>query len=261
MGKPSLPIYLPEILSSESLVNLINGDQDLSASSNNQIGYLALLGFAWLGGLILNLMPCVFPVIGLKIMGFVKQAGEDRAQIKRHGWVFTLGVLISFWLLVGALLLLRDHFEQQLGWGFQLQNPAFVLLLAILLFLFGLSLSGVFEIGMSITGLGSGLSRKSGLWGSFFSGVLASVVATPCMAPFLGVAVGAALTMHFLPSLAVFTCIALGLSTPYLLLSFFPQWVQRLPKPGAWMDSFKQFMAFPVYATVAWLVWTLNGLL
>jgi DsbC/DsbD-like thiol-disulfide interchange protein/cytochrome c biogenesis protein CcdA len=261
LEKPSVPIYLPEILSSESLVNLINGDQDFSASSNRQIGYLALLGFAWLGGLILNLMPCVFPVIGLKIMGFVKQAGENRAQIKRHGWVFTLGVLISFWLLVGTLLLLRDHFEQQLGWGFQLQNPAFVLVLAILLFLFGLSLSGVFEIGMSITGLGAGLSRKSGLWGSFFSGILATVVATPCMAPFLGVAVGAALTMPFLSSLTVFTCIALGLSTPYLLLSFFPQWVQRLPKPGAWMDSFKELMAFPVYATVAWLLWTLDGLL
>jgi DsbC/DsbD-like thiol-disulfide interchange protein/cytochrome c biogenesis protein CcdA len=261
LGKASLPIYLPEILSSESLVKLINGDQDFTASSNNQSGYLALLGFAWLGGLILNLMPCVFPVIGLKIMGFVKQAGEDRTQIKRHGWVFTLGVLISFWLLVGILLFLRDRFEQQLGWGFQLQNPAFVMALAILLFLFGLSLSGVFEMGMSITGLGSGLSRKSGFWGSFFSGVLATVVATPCMAPFLGVAVGAALTMPILPSLTVFTCIALGLSTPYLLLSFFPQWIQKLPKPGVWMDSFKQLMAFPVYATVAWLVWTLDGLL
>ncbi|MEL0099275.1 MAG: hypothetical protein VW907_06960, partial [Opitutae bacterium] len=102
--------------------------------------------------------------------------------------------------------------------------------------------------------------RKSGLWGSFFTGVLATVVATPCMAPFLGVAVGAALTMPALPSLVVFTSIGLGLSTPYLLLSFFPAWIERLPKPGAWMESFKQLMAFPIYATVAWLIWTLDGL-
>ena len=166
-------------------------------------------------------MPCVFPVIGLKIMGFVKQAGENRIQITRHGWVFTIGVLLSFWLLVGILLILRDGLERQLGWGFQLQEPIFVMVLAVLLFLFGLSLSGVFEMGMSITGLGSGLSQKSGLSGSFFSGVLATVVATPCMAPFLGVAVGAALTMSVLPSFVIFTSIAIGLSTPYLLLSFF----------------------------------------
>ena len=135
------------------------------------------------------------------------------------------------------------------------------MILAIVLFLFGLSLSGVFEMGMSITGLGTSLTRKSGLWGSFFSGFLATVVATPCMAPFLGVAVGTALTMSALPTFAVFTSIALGLSTPYLLLSSFPAWLEKLPKPGAWMESFKQFMAFPVYATVAWLMWTLEGLL
>ena len=114
---------------------------------------------------------------------------------------------------------------------------------------------------MSITGLGSGLSQKSGLSGSFFSGVLATVVATPCMAPFLGVAVGAALTMSVLPSFVIFTSIAIGLSTPYLLLSFFLHWLEKLPRPGAWMESFKQFMAFPVYATVAWLIWTLDGLI
>ena len=119
----------------------------------------------------------------------------------------------------------------------------------------------VFEIGMSVTGIGSGLSQRSGLSGSFFSGVLATVVATPCMAPFLGVAVGAALTMPPFSSFIIFTAVGLGLSTPYLGLSFFPKWVQKLPKPGAWMESFKQFMAFPIYATVAWLIWTLEGLL
>ena len=151
--------------------------------------------------------------------------------------------------------------RDRLGWGFQLQEPIFVLILAAFLFLFGLSLSGVFEIGFSITGVGAGLTQKSGLTGSFFSGVLATVVATPCMAPFLGVAVGAALAMDPISSFAVFTSIAIGLSTPYLLLSLYPQWLQKLPKPGVWMETFKQFMAFPIYATVAWLIWTLDGII
>ena len=260
-GEQATPIYLPEILTSDDLVEVVQGGHAIKQLSGESNNFLVLLGLAWIGGLILNLMPCVFPVIGLKILGFVRQAGEDRGLIVRHGWVFTIGVVLSFWVLVGILLLLRDGLEQQLGWGFQLQEPIFVLVLAILLFLFGLSLSGVFEIGMSVSGLGADLSRKSGLWGSFFSGILATVVATPCMAPFLGVAVGAALTMPALSSLMVFTSIALGLSTPYLLLAFFPAWMEKLPKPGAWMESFKQFMAFPIYATVAWLIWTLDGLL
>ena len=260
-GNPAQPISLPEILTTHSLVDLIS-DGNLSVeNSPKEDHFLTLVVLAWLGGLILNLMPCVFPVIGLKIMGFVKQAGEDRTQISRHGWIFTLGVVLSFWILVGILLTLRDGLQHQLGWGFQLQDPIFVSVLAALLFLFGLSLSGVFEMGISITGLGSNLSQKAGLSGSFFSGVLATVVATPCMAPFLGVAVGAALTMSALPSFIIFTSIAIGLSTPYLLLSFFPAWLGKLPKPGIWMESFKQLMAFPVYATVAWLIWTLDGLL
>ena len=194
-------------------------------------------------------------------MGFVKQSGTDHRLISRHGQVFTLGVLLSFWMIVGVLILMRQGLEQEFGWGFQLQEPLFVLVLAVFLFLFGLSLSGVFDMGISVTGIGSGLSQKSGLVGSFFSGVLATVVATPCMAPFLGVAIGAALTMSPLASFSVFTCIAIGLSTPYLLLSYFPKWLEKLPKPGAWMETFKQFMAFPIYATVAWLIWTLCSLI
>ena len=254
------PIILPEILSAK-LVNdtIVKGREGVKYA--REYDFLALVGLAWLGGLILNLMPCVFPVIGLKIMGFVRQAGEDRSSIIQHGWAFTLGVLLSFWLLVGVLLIMRDGLEAKLGWGFQLQEPVFVFVLALVLMIFGLSLSGVFEIGMSVTGIGSALSKKSGLWGSFFSGVLATVVATPCMAPFLGVAVGAALTMPPFSSFIIFTAVGMGLSTPYLGLSFFPQWVQKLPKPGGWMESFKEFMAFPIYATVAWLVWTLDGLL
>ena len=252
-------IILPEILSSELLKEALSkGHQPVAKQSMN---FLTLIGFAWLGGLVLNLMPCVFPVIGLKIMGFVKQAGEHRASIARHGWVFTSGVLLSFWILVGILLIIRNGLEHNLGWGFQLQEPVFVFVLAVILFVFGLSLSGVFEIGMSATGIGSALSSRPGIVGSFFSGVLATVVATPCMAPFLGVAVGAALSMPTSLALLVFTFVAVGLSTPYLILSIFPQWIQKLPKPGIWMESLKQFMAFPVYATVAWLIWTLDGLL
>ena len=219
------------------------------------------MAFAALGGLILNLMPCVFPVIGLKILSFVKQAGQDPESIKNHGLVFTLGVVLSFWLMVGILLILRQTMKEDLGWGFQLQEPTFVVVLAVFLLVFAMSLSGIFEIGNSMTGVGARLTRSGGLPSSFFSGVLATIVATPCMAPFLGVAVGAALTMESFQAYAVFTFIALGLSAPYLVLSIYPNWISRLPKPGAWMNTFKEAMAFPLYGTVAWLLWTLESLL
>ena len=258
-GEESPPILLPEILTQKNLSQAIQeGKVD---DTDAELGFLAIVGFAALGGLILNLMPCVFPVIGLKVMSFIKQAGEDPSRIKKHGFIFTLGVILSFWVLVGTLLGLRETLSEDLGWGFQLQEPLFVFILAVFLLIFAMSLSGVFEIGMSLTGIGSRLTQTGGLSSSFFSGVLATVVATPCMAPFLGVAVGAALTMDWLPAFTVFTSVALGLSAPYLLLSIFPGWMSRLPKPGAWMDTFKQAMAFPLYGTVAWLVWTLQSLL
>lgn len=258
-GESREPIILPEILTSALVKETLS--KGYQPEAKESMNFLTLIGFAWLGGLVLNLMPCVFPVIGLKIMGFVKQAGEHHTSVARHGWVFTSGVLLSFWILVGILLIMRNGLEHNLGWGFQLQEPVFVFVLAMILFIFGLSLSGVFEIGMSAIGIGSSLSSKPGIIGSFFSGVLATVVATPCMAPFLGVAVGAALSMPAFSALLIFTSVAVGLSTPYLILSIFPQWIEKLPKPGIWMESFKQFMAFPVYATVAWLIWTLDGLL
>ncbi len=259
-GEKSAPVLFSEILTEEDLLGVISGKK-MKSKGEKTYGFFTLLLFAWVGGLILNLMPCVFPVIGLKIMGFVKQSGSNQAQVSLHGWVFTAGVVLSFWVLVVVLLVLRNGMEKQLGWGFQLQEPIFVCSLAVLLLLFGLSLSGVFEIGRNITGLGSELTQSSGLSGSFFSGILATIVATPCMAPFLGAAIGAALALSFWPSFAIFTSTALGLSTPYLILSIWPAWVERLPKPGLWMESFKQFMAFPIYATVAWLIWTLEGLL
>lgn len=222
-------------------------------SKRTPVGTLFL---ALLGGLILNLMPCVFPVLGIKILGFVNQAGHERGRVIAHGLTFTLGVLISFWALAGVLAFLRASGDQ-LGWGFQLQSAAFVYALAVLMLVFAMNLSGVFEFGLRATAVGSGLQSKSGYAGSFFSGVLATVVATPCSAPFLAPALGAALAVPPVQSFLIFTAIALGLALPYLLLSIFPQAVKALPRPGGWMETFKQFMAFPLYATAAYLAWVL----
>ncbi|MGA7724783.1 MAG: thioredoxin family protein [Opitutaceae bacterium] len=221
-------------------------------------GFLGTLALAFVGGLILNLMPCVFPVLGIKILGFVNQAGSDRRKVTLHGLVFTAGVLVSFWVLAGILAVLRAG-GSQLGWGFQLQSPAFVFGLAAAMLAFALNMSGVFEFGLTATGIGSQLQSKSGLVGSFLTGALATVAATPCAAPFLAPALGAALALSTAESFSIFTVIALGLSTPYLLLSAFPAAVKVLPRPGAWMETFKQAMAFPLYATVAYLVWVLAG--
>ncbi|GAB5560217.1 MAG: thioredoxin family protein [Synoicihabitans sp.] len=230
----------------------------VSAAVESTGSLLGTLALAFVGGLILNLMPCVFPVLGIKIMGFVNQAGENRAKVAMHGWVFSLGVLLSFWALAAVLAILRASGDQ-LGWGFQLQSPAFVFVLAIVMLIFALAMSGVFEFGMSATGVGAKLQSQEGLSGSFFTGVLATVVATPCSAPFLAPALGAALALPVSQSFLVFTAIAVGLSMPYLLLSLFPGAVKMLPRPGAWMETFKQVMAFPLYATVGYLVWVLAG--
>lgn len=216
------------------------------------------LFLALIGGLILNLMPCVFPVLGIKILGFVNQAGHERGKVIAHGLVFTLGVLLSFWSLAAVLAVLRAG-GAELGWGFQLQEPAFVFALAAVMLVFAMNMSGVFEFGLRATAVGSDLQMKSGYAGSFFTGVLATVVATPCSAPFLAPALGAALAVSTVESFVIFTTIAIGLSAPYLLLSIFPQAVKLLPRPGAWMETFKQFMAFPLYATVGFLLWVLAG--
>jgi DsbC/DsbD-like thiol-disulfide interchange protein/cytochrome c biogenesis protein CcdA len=221
-------------------------------------GFLGTLALAFIGGLILNLMPCVFPVLGIKILGFVNQAGADRRKVTLHGMVFTAGVLVSFWVLAAVLAVLRTG-GSQLGWGFQLQSPAFVFGLAAAMLAFALNMSGVFEFGLTATGIGSSLQSKSGLTGSFLTGALATVAATPCAAPFLAPALGAALALPIIQSFTIFTVIGIGLSTPYLLLSVFPAAVKVLPRPGAWMETFKQAMAFPLYATVAYLVWVLAG--
>jgi thiol:disulfide interchange protein/DsbC/DsbD-like thiol-disulfide interchange protein len=219
---------------------------------------LGTLLLALLGGLILNLMPCVFPVLGIKVLGFVNQSGSDRGKVVAHGLVFTLGVLLSFWALAGLLLALRAG-GSQLGWGFQLQSPVFVFGMTAFLLVFALNLSGLFEVGLSATAVGGRLQMQQGYGGSFFTGILATLVATPCSAPFLAPALGAALALPAVESILVFTAIAVGLAAPYLLLSAFPAAVKMLPRPGAWMETFKQLMAFPLYATVGWLLWVLAG--
>jgi thiol:disulfide interchange protein/DsbC/DsbD-like thiol-disulfide interchange protein len=237
------------------------GSQHSALSTQPLAGGTSLLGtlfLAFLGGLILNLMPCVFPVLGIKILGFVKQAGSAKSKVITHGLVFTAGVLLSFWVLAGVLLTLRAG-GQELGWGAQLQYPTFVFTMAAFLLVFALNLSGLFEIGLSATGVGGKLQMKEGYAGSFFTGALAVLVATPCSAPFLAPALGAAFATSISPgeSLLIFTCIGIGLSAPYLLLSVFPQLIRFLPRPGAWMETFKQLMAFPLYATVGALLWVL----
>ncbi|MCS6771398.1 MAG: protein-disulfide reductase DsbD family protein [Kiritimatiellae bacterium] len=212
---------------------------------------------AFVGGLILNLMPCVFPVISLKLLGFVSQSGWSRRRMVLHGLVFAAGVLVCFWILAGLLIALRAGGEE-IGWGFQLQSPRIVLGLAALFFCLGLSLFGVFEFGLSLTTVGQELQSKSGYAGSFFSGLLATIVATPCTAPFMGAALGYALTQPPASALAIFTALGLGMAAPYVALSASPGIVRRIPKPGPWMESLKQAMGFLMMATVVWLVWVLS---
>ncbi len=213
----------------------------------------AAIALAFAGGFLLNLMPCVFPVLSLKILGFVSQARDDSARIRAHGWAFSAGVIVSFWILAATLLLLRAG-GRHLGWGFQLQSPVFVALMAALILLLALSLAGVFEIGLSLSSVGASAQSKGGYSGSFFTGALATVVATPCTAPFMGPALGYALTQAPLASMATFTSLGAGMAAPYLALSYFPAALRRLPRPGAWMETFRQLLAFPLLATVWWLL-------
>lgn len=209
------------------------------------------LGFAFVGGLLLNLMPCVLPVLSLKVLSFVKHGGEGGAL--RHGLAFTAGVLVFFWALAGALLALRAGGEQ-IGWGFQLQSPPFVAFLASLFLLLALNLFGVFEMGESLSSVG-GNAPRSGLAGSFWGGALATLTATPCTAPFMGSALGFALAQPAAVNFAVFTALGAGMAAPYLTLSASPRLLKRMPKPGRWMETFKQLMGFVLLGTVVFLAW------
>lgn len=223
---------------------------------------LAIL-FAFVGGMLLNLMPCVLPVMSFKVMSFVKMAGQSRSLTLKHGLMFSLGVILSFWLLASVMLMLRTY-GQAVGWGFQLQEPLFVVVLASLLFIFALSLFGVFEWGMFFASWAGQtqaetVQKSSGYTGSFLSGVLATAVATPCTGPFLGSAVGFAVTLPIFQSMLIFTSLGLGMCFPYLLLAAFPSFLRFMPKPGAWMETFKQLMGFLLLATVLWLMWVFSA--
>ena len=229
----------------------------LPSAPSDVSGFAVALVFAFLGGLILNLMPCVFPIISIKVMGFVRQAQEEHAAVWKHGALFAFGVLVSFWVLAGLLIALRAGGEQ-LGWGFHLQSPIFLIGMSVLFFLLGLNLFGVFEVGTAWLGLGQKATSSASWTGSFFSGALATVIATPCTAPFMGAALGYALTLSPVEALLIFTFLGLGMASPYVLLSAFPQWLSRVPKPGPWMETLKQSMGWLLVATVVWLAWVLN---
>ena len=226
---------------------------DLAEGAISSIWMALFLAFS--GGVLLNLMPCVFPVLSIKVLGFVQQAGNEKNRIRLHGIVFGAGVLMTFLLLAGILLVLRAG-GSQIGWGFQLQSPVIVALMALLMFAIGLNLMGVFEFGATLMKLGGFTGQnKGGYSDSFFSGVLASIVATPCTAPFMGVALGFAMVQPAFIALAIFACLGVGMAMPYVLLSFLPRLLKKLPPPGAWMQTFKHVLAFPMFATVVWLVW------
>jgi thiol:disulfide interchange protein DsbD len=227
-----------------------------AAGAHAEPGFLLpAVALALAGGLLLNLMPCVLPVLSVKALAIVRHADVDR--LRRHGAAYTAGVLVSFALVAGALLALRAGGEQ-VGWGFQLQSPPVVTLLAYVFFAMALALSGVLGISGRFAGAGDALAARAGYAGSFFTGALATVAATPCTAPFMGVAVGFALTQSWTTALLVFEALGLGLALPYLLLTLVPGWRRLVPRPGPWMDVLKQLLAFPLYGSVVWLVWVVS---
>ena len=231
-----------------------NGALTLSGEVESNHALWLILVFAVLGGAILNLMPCVFPVLGLKVLSFTN---TNKGSPLQHGLVYSIGVVSSFVLVAGVLIALQQA-GQAIGWGFQLQTPWFVALLASLFFVLALNLFGLFEIGGSWMNVGSDLSRDKGYRGSFFTGVLATVVASPCTAPFMGTAVGFAASQPAIIALLVFAFIGVGMALPVLLLTLFPAGLRKLPKPGNWMITLRQLLGFPLLATAIWLAWVIG---
>lgn len=232
------------------------GGQFADGSPGNQ-SLLVILLSALAGGLILNLMPCVFPVLSIKAMSLTSKIGASPAEYKTHGLAYTAGVVVAFLILATVLLALRAGGEA-VGWAFQLQSPWFVSVLVFIFFVMGLSLSGVYEFGTRLMGVGGGLTQSGGYSSSFFTGVLATVVASPCTAPFMGVALGFALSQSWVVAMLVFAFLGLGMALPFLLLTFSPALIKHMPRPGPWMVTFKEFMAFPLYAAALWLLWVLG---
>lgn len=218
-----------------------------------QLSLLWVLGFALVGGMILNLMPCVFPLLSIKAMSF-GMTHQTQKQKQAHGFAYAIGVIASFVAIAAAMLSLRAAGEA-IGWGFQLQSPIFVTVLIYLFFIMGLAFSGYLEIGTSLMSIGQNNQQNDGLSSSFMTGVLATTVASPCTAPFMGPALGFAISQPTFIALLVFACLGLGMALPFVLLTWIPSLSEKLPKPGLWMDTFKQFLAFPLYMTAVWLLW------
>lgn len=244
-----------------------------NAAAPLPVGFWGVAGSLFLGGLILNLMPCVFPVIGLKIMSFVELGGGSRRKVLLHSLAFVAGILISFWLLSLMLIILsnidlfvqkpwsewadiiwNDNGSDTRNWAVWMQNPWVVYGILLLLLVLGLSMFGLFEIGVGATAAGQGIHKRKGFGGSFFQGLLVTVVATPCSAPFLGAALPAAMAMPGIKMMGALTFMALGLASPYILLGAFPSLVRHLPRPGAWMESLKQGLSFLLFAAAAWML-------
>ncbi|MCX7364962.1 MAG: thioredoxin family protein, partial [Alphaproteobacteria bacterium] len=225
-------------------------------ATDEQLTLFEALLFALVGGLILNLMPCVFPVLAMKAAAFARLAGTAPGEIRRDGLAYTAGVLASFGAMAAIVLAIRASVGE-VSWGFQFQSPVFSLLVAYLFFTVGLNLSGLFEISGRFTGMGQGLVGRGGTTGAFFTGVLAVIVATPCTAPFMAAALGFALSQPGAKTVAVLLAMGLGLALPYLVLSLTPALQRRLPRPGPWMDRLRQLLAFPMYASAIWMVWVL----
>ncbi|HET9735354.1 MAG TPA: thioredoxin family protein, partial [Burkholderiales bacterium] len=226
-----------------------------AVAATTSLSLIAALALAFAGGLILNLMPCVLPVLSIKVLGFAQ--GRSAQAMRMHGLLYGAGVLASFLALAGLLIALKAA-GSAVGWGFQLQSPVFVGLLALLFLALALNLSGAFEFRSLVP---AGLANATAAHphaDAFLTGVLAVVVASPCTVPFMGAALGYALTESALVALAVFAALGLGMAVPYVLLAFEPRWLRRLPKPGPWMVSLKRWLALPLYATVGWLAWVLS---
>ena len=236
---------------------IINSEVSYNNGTVNSLSVLQALLFAFIGGLILNLMPCVFPIISLKVLSFVSMGGESKEIIRKHSLSFCLGVVLSF-IAIALLLLFLKQSGVLVGWGFQLQSPVIVGILSILMFLIGLILLTDINIGASLTRLGKVGSNDSSYSGSFLTGILAVIVASPCTAPFMGAAIGYALIQPSAITLPIFLSLGLGFAAPYLVLSIKPELISSMPRPGKWMETLKEFFAFPMFATSLWLLWVFS---
>jgi len=250
LAHTATPIADPAAVSSPNAQNPAN----TIVNQNNSFGLMFV--FALLGGLILNLMPCVFPVLSIKLLSFTR-SNESSSHLKNHSWFYTLGVLTTFMLTALLLIVLRNA-GATIGWGYQLQSPIFIGCLALLFLILGLSLSGFINIGTRFMGVGQNLTAGDHYINSFFTGVLAVIVASPCSVPFMGVALGYALTQPTAAALIIFLGLGIGLASPFLLFAYVPWLIQHLPKPGAWMEKLKHWLALPLYLSTVWLLWVLS---